>query len=175
MSETEKYWSTKPKCSRRWTSARIVSTKSRNSIRRTSTELGLPTTTAHRTLHKRLKLYAYKVQILQDLKPTDGPKCKAFALEMLSRINDDKDYLKKVMFTHEACFHVSGKVNQYNVRIWGSENSHLVIEHIRDSPKVNVWCGLLPDHLVGPFFFVEDTVTSTIHMIIAGRIRFPTN
>uniref|UniRef100_UPI0035901D9E thioredoxin domain-containing protein 17 isoform X4 n=1 Tax=Myxine glutinosa TaxID=7769 RepID=UPI0035901D9E len=30
------------------------------SIRRTSRELGLPTTTVHRILHKRLKLYAYK-------------------------------------------------------------------------------------------------------------------
>ena len=50
-----------------------------------------------------------KVQILQELKPNDRPKCKAFALEMLSRVEDDKDYLKKVMFTDEACFHVLGK------------------------------------------------------------------
>ena len=49
-------------------------------------------------------------------------KHMAFDLEMLSRIEDDEDYLKKVMFTDEACFHVSGKVNCHNVRIWGSEN-----------------------------------------------------
>ena len=60
------------------------------------------------------------MQILQERKPNDGPKCKAFALEMLSRINDDKDYLKKVMFTDEACFHVSGKVNRHNVRRTGA-------------------------------------------------------
>ena len=49
------------------------------------------------------------MHILQKLKPIDGPKCKAFALEMLSRIEDDEDYLKKVMITDEACFHVLGK------------------------------------------------------------------
>ena len=36
---------------------------------------------------------------------------------------------------------------------------HMVIEHIHDSPKVNVWCGLLHDCLVGLFFVAEDTVT----------------
>ena len=82
------------------------------------------------------------------------PKSKAFALEMLSRIENDEDYPKKVMFRDETCFDVSGKVNQPNVKICGSENPHMVIEHIRDSPKVNVWSGLLHDRLVGPFFFV---------------------
>ena len=62
-------------------------------------QMGQQTTTVHRLLHKRLKLYADKVQILQELKPNDGPKRKAFALEMLSRIEDDEDYLKKIMFT----------------------------------------------------------------------------
>jgi len=120
-----------------------------------------------------MELYAYKVQILQKLKPNDGPKSKVFALEMLSRIEDDEDYLKEDMFTDEAYSHVLGKVNQHNVRIWGSENPHMVIEHIRDSPKVNVWCGLLHDRLVGPFFFAEDTVTSTIYMNMLEGFAFP--
>ena len=113
-------------------------------------------------MHEGLKLYAYEVQILQELKPNDRPKRKAIALEMLNSTEDDEDYLKTVMFTDEACFHVSGKVNRHNVRIWSPENPHVVTEHISNSPKVNVWCGL-HDRLVGPFFFA-DTVTSTIYM-----------
>ena len=54
-----------------------------------------------------------KVQILQELKPNNRPKRMAFALEILSRIEEDEDYLKKVMLTDEACFHVSGKVNRH--------------------------------------------------------------
>ena len=127
----------------------------------------------HRILHKRLKLYTYKVQILQELKPNDRPKRKVFALDMLSHIEDDEDYLKKVMLTNKACCNVSGKVNRHNMRIWGSENLHVVIEHVRDSPKVNLLCGLLHDHLVGPFFFVEDTVTSTIYMSMLEGFAFP--
>ena len=77
-------------------------------------------------------------------------------------MNEDEYYLKKVTLTDKACFKVSGKVNCHNVRIWSCENPHVVIENICDSPTVNVWCGLLHDHSVGPFFFVEDTVTSKL-------------
>ena len=79
------------------------------------------------------------MQILHELKPSDRTKCKAFALEMLIRIEDDEDSLKKVMFTEEACFYVLGKVSQHKVRIWGSENPHVVIEHTHDCLKVNVY------------------------------------
>jgi hypothetical protein len=64
------------------------------------------------------------------------------------------------MFSDEATFHVSGKVNKQNVRIWESENPHATVEHIRDSPKVNVWCGLLHYRLIGSFVFAVATVTS---------------
>ena len=67
------------------------------------------------------------------------------------------------MVTDEACFHLSGKVNRHNVRIWGSKTPHMVIEHIRNSPKVNVWCVLLHDRFMGPFLFSDDTVTSSIY------------
>ena len=92
---------------------------------------------------------------------------------MLGRIEDDEDFLKKVRFTEKACSHVSGKVNWHNVRTWGSENPHVVIEYIRDSPKVNVWCCLLHDRLVGPVFFAKDTVTSTIYMNMLEGSTFP--
>jgi hypothetical protein len=66
-----------------------------------------------------------------------------FAEEILDHIDLEVDFLKKIMFTHEATFHVSGKVHRHNVRIWDTENPHVVREHIRDSPKVNVWCAIL--------------------------------
>jgi hypothetical protein len=64
------------------------------------------------------------------------------------------------MFSDEATFHVSEKVNKQHVHIWGSQHPHAILKHIRDSPKVNVWYGLLRDRLIGPFFFAEATVTS---------------
>ena len=43
----------------------------RKSIRVASNELVIPRSTVHKVLHKRLRLHAYKLQIVQALKPDD--------------------------------------------------------------------------------------------------------
>ena len=65
-------------------------------------------------------------------------------------------------FSDEATFHVSGKVNKHNIRIWGSQNPCEVFE--RDSPKINIWCGLMHNQIIGPFIFAESTITANIYL-----------
>ena len=86
-------------------------------------QLELPRSTVHKVLHKNLRLYAYKVQMLQALQPNDMPRRKEFAVNMLQRISEDKAFLRRVCFSDEATFHVSGKLNKHNVKIWGSVGS----------------------------------------------------
>lgn len=143
------------------------------SIRRASRELQIPRSTVHKVLHKRLRLYAYKVQILQALKPDDLPKRQNFASEILDRIANAPNYLENVIFTDESTFHTCGMVNRHNVRIWGSEQPNVVRERVRDSDKVNVWCGLMRDRIVGPFFFTERTVTGPIYLDMLQLFVFP--
>ncbi|PSN34580.1 hypothetical protein C0J52_26306 [Blattella germanica] len=47
------------------------------------------------------------------------------------------------------------KVNRHNVRLWGTENPHCVLEHVRDSPKVNLFCAISKNKVYGSFFFVN--------------------
>ncbi|PSN29696.1 hypothetical protein C0J52_27396 [Blattella germanica] len=98
----------------------------KKSTRRASNELQIPQTTVWRILRKRLHFKPYKLQFLQSLKP--------------------KDMLKRRDF---------GKVNRHNVRIWGTENPRVIVEHVRDSPKCNVFCALSNNKVYGPFFFAE--------------------
>jgi len=95
------------------------------STRRASNELRVPQSTIVKILHKPLKLYACKVQIVQSLQQDDGPRRSSFATEILRRIDEDNDYLMRVCFSDEATFHDSGVVNRPNVHIWGSENPHV--------------------------------------------------
>ncbi|PSN34769.1 hypothetical protein C0J52_21176 [Blattella germanica] len=44
-------------------------------------------------------------------------------------LDDDNEYLNNVIFSDETTIHVSGYVNCHNCRIWGSENSHVFLEH----------------------------------------------
>ena len=136
----------------------------RKSIRVASNELAIPRSTVHKVLHKRLRLHAYKLQTVQALKPDDRPRRAAFAEEILQRIDDDNGYLNSVCFSDEATFHVSGKVNKHNIRIWGSQNPCEVLDRERDSPKINVWCGLMHNQIIVPFIFAESTITANIYL-----------
>jgi hypothetical protein len=121
---------------------------------------GLPYT----ALCTRLRLRAYKIQLEQKLRENDKPVRHTFVLEMLSRLDDDDVFMKHVVFSDDATFHVSGKVNRHNCRIWRSENPHKVMAHEHDAPKFNMWCALTSDSVIGPFFFEEATVTGASYL-----------
>ena len=70
---------------------------------------------------------------------------------------------KRICFSDKAMFHVFGKL-KHNVRIWGSKHHHEIRELERDSPKVNVWCGIICNQVIGPFFFHETTITADVYL-----------
>jgi hypothetical protein len=53
---------------------------------------------------------------------------------------EDEDFAAKLILSDEATFHLSGKVNRHNVRLWGTENPRAFIALERDSSKMNVFC-----------------------------------
>ena len=104
------------------------------------------------------------MQLLKALEPNDRPKRREFAEEILEHISEDEAFLKQVCFSDETTFHVSGKLNRNNVRIWGSEHPHETRMLHWDSPKVNVWGGILFDRIIGPFFFKWAIITADVYL-----------
>ena len=66
---------------------------------------------------------------------------------------NEEDFFNRLIFGDESTFHLSGKVNKHNVRIWGTENPRELVQYLRDSPKVNVFCAVSHTEVYGPFFF----------------------
>ena len=62
------------------------------------------------------------------------------------------EFAEKVIFSDEAIFHVSGKVNCHDVCIWGKQNEHEFVEHVHDSLKVNA---VSASYVYRLFSFVE--------------------
>ena len=83
---------------------------------------------------------------------------------MLHRLDSDPGIMKRVCFSDESTFHVSGSINRHNSRIWGSQNPHETYELERDSPKLIVWCGIMHNKIIGPFFFAEKSITAQIYL-----------
>ncbi|GBM73177.1 hypothetical protein AVEN_30060-1 [Araneus ventricosus] len=92
-----------------------------------------------RVLRKRLKMKPYVIQLVQQLKQEDYGKRMNYATFMQESM-EDETMADRLIFSDESTFHISGKVNRYNSRIWGTEKTSTVIEHERDSAKVNVFC-----------------------------------
>lgn len=56
-----------------------------------------------------------------------------------------------LLFSDESWFHNSDTVNQHIIHYWSIDNPHW--DSILYSGGVNVWCGILGEHMIGPHFF----------------------
>jgi hypothetical protein len=93
-------------------------------------------------LQKHLHLKVYKLSIVQHLADADKALRKEFCIQMFHLMQDDERFLDSIIFSDESTFYVSGKVSTHNCRIWGSKTPRVSLEHIHDSPKVNMFFAL---------------------------------
>lgn len=98
-------------------------------------------------------LYPYHIQRVQALLPRDFPLRINFCQWYLNRLADDPDSDCKILFTDEANFSRTSIINFHNNHIWAQENPHGIVEsHFQEQFSLNVWGGIIGDHLIGPFF-----------------------
>jgi hypothetical protein len=136
-----------------------------------SRALGIPQQTVWKIL-RWPQFKPYHVQLLQQLKPEDY----GWRLEFCNRMQEaleGEDFSSNVIFSDEATFHLLGKVNHHNVRVWGTEPPHATVQLEQDSPKVNVFCAMSQTKLYGPHFFSEQTVTGSCYLDILQLWLFP--
>ena len=87
----------------------------------------------------------------------DAERRMEFCLQMQEIYEENQNFIKNIMFSDEATFSTNGIVSSQNIRWWNNENPKWVIQSKRQySQKVNVWCGLLRERIIGPFFFNEN-------------------
>lgn len=121
------------------------------SLRKRSQALNIKKSTLHLILKKDLHLRAYKIQLVQELKPSDYEQRLNFVQEMLARFAT----FDNILFSDEANFHLNGHVNKQNCRYWSQVNPRH--KHMRPlhSPKVVVWAAMSAKGIIGPYFFED--------------------
>ncbi|GFW66331.1 DUF4817 domain-containing protein [Trichonephila clavipes] len=100
------------------------------SIRHRAQELDLCPSTLWKILRKDLGLRAYKIQLVQELKPND----------------------------HQARPHfwLNGYVDKQNCRIWSEANPKVYVETPLHPEQLTVWCALWAGGIIDPYFFKND-------------------
>ena len=62
------------------------------------------------------------------------------------------DWLRKLFFLKgPPSIYLEKSINCHNVRVWGTQNAHEFVEHVRDSPKVNFFMLFLRQKFMGHF------------------------
>lgn len=110
------------------------------------------------SVHKILKTNnykPYKIHLVHGLYDGDDIRRLNFIaddfMELYSRI---PNFLARILWSDESNFSNNGIVNRHNSHYWSSENPYWIRErNFQRRWSVNVWCGILGDQLIGPYFF----------------------
>jgi len=130
------------------------------SIRHRSQQLDIPRSTMQRIFTKDLHLLVYKIQLTQELKPTDHVQHREFVNWVLENQKVDGNFSKKIIFSDEAHFQLDGCVNTQNCRIWGAENPRVIHGKLLHVQRATVWCGFWAGRVIGPYFFKNEARNS---------------
>ncbi|GFU89771.1 DUF4817 domain-containing protein [Trichonephila clavipes] len=123
---------------------------------RRRTELDLCPSTLWKILRKDLGLRAYKIQLVQELKPNDHQARRRFVEWAQNEIAVVPDFRKRILFSDEAHFWLNGYVNKQNWRIWSEANPQVYVETPLHPEKLTFWCALWAGGIIGPYFFKND-------------------
>ena len=124
------------------------------SLRHLSQQVGISYSSTQNIVKKKLQLHAYKVQVCHQLQPGDFTRRIEFC-EWFLQNSEDQDFLGGLIMSDEAHFSLNGHVNRQNMRFWARENPNEIMEVPLHSERVTVWCGLMQNCIIGPFFFED--------------------
>ena len=100
--------------------------------------------------------HPFHVQRVQELNAEDHPRRVQYARLFLHKAVEQPCFPSKVLFTDEALFTREGIVNVHNLRLWSAVNLHVTRQcNHQDRFSVNVWEGILGDHVIGPYILTE--------------------
>ena len=143
-----------------------------SSVRSVAIACAIPQTTTHRIMTGHLSLKPFKSQFVQKIYDEDMQD-RVEMCRILIPMLEDNDTREDVFFSDEATFHLNGSVNKHNVRYWCETNPNVTIETVMHSPKLNVWCALSKNRLIGPFFFDDDTVNGESYLAMLKSFFIP--
>ncbi|GFX80279.1 uncharacterized protein TNCV_2642951 [Trichonephila clavipes] len=99
-------------------------------------------------------MHPFHVQRVQTQQPEDYAPRVAFAQWYLGKCATNPLFPDEVLFSDEASFTREGIFNTHNDHIWTVENPHAIRRRTAQIRfLVNVWAGIMGDHLIGPYLF----------------------
>lgn len=125
------------------------------------------------TIFKENKIIPFKPKIRHTLEPGDEERRLEFCLWIGEKYLENQRFHRFIFFTDESTFHTNGHVSSQNSRHWAYENPNYVINKgSQRYKKVNVWCGIFYDRIIGPYF-IEGNLNQHVYLDILEQFVLP--
>ncbi|GFS59066.1 uncharacterized protein TNCV_69601 [Trichonephila clavipes] len=147
----------------------MVETTPSLSTRGIANEIGISYSSVWRILDDSA-LRPFHYQRVQSLKECDFAPRQAFSQWYLQQRIANPFFAASVLFTDEASFSREGIFNTRNSHSWAAANPHVTrTRAAQDRFLVNVWAGILGDHLIGPYI-LPDRLTGPRYLIFLEQV-----
>lgn len=101
----------------------------------------------------------YHAHLVQELRPNDDVRRLGFLAWLDTALYADPAILERILWTDESNFSNNGLLNRHNSVDWADKNPHRkFIKGHQTIISTNVWCGIVGEWLIGPYFF-QGTLT----------------
>lgn len=109
--------------------------------------------TTVRYILKKHKFFPYTPRKVHALGENDPQRRIQFCTFFINKLREDPIFYRCVLWSDECTFGKNGVFNRNNHRHWSRQNDHVMVErNFQNRFSLNVWCGILGERLVGPFF-----------------------
>lgn len=108
-------------------------------------------------INERLIITPYNLQLIQAPSTDDRERRNQFGVSTQVKL-EDVEFEKCLVFSDEITFQTNGKVNKHNYRIWDEETLQATVDHMRNTPIVNMFWTISKNRLYGPFFFKGNVI-----------------
>lgn len=143
----------------------------RTSIREISNNIGASKRTVNAILKKH-KFKPYIPQKVQALEENDRERRQQFCHLYLNSVRRDPLFHTKIIWSDECTFSVNGIFNRNIHRHWSQENPRIIVEtNFQRRFSINVWCGILSNRLIGPFFIDGTLNQEKYHQILTEQLQ----
>ncbi|GFV14369.1 uncharacterized protein TNCV_808011 [Trichonephila clavipes] len=147
----------------------MVETSPNLSTRSIANEIGISYSSVWRTLDVSA-LHPFHYQRVQSLKECDFAPRQAFSQWYLQQRIANPFFAASVLFTDEASFSREDIFNTHSSHLWVAANPHVTrTRTAQDRFLVNVWTGILGDHLIGPYI-LHDRLTGPRYLIFLEQV-----
>ena len=126
------------------------------STRELATTLNVPSnSTVHNVLRESL-LRPYHIFKVQPLYDNDNLSRVHFCNTILNKIQEDGDFIRRIIWSDESTFTRDGVFNTHNSHHWADQNPHVFREYGHQRKfSVNVWLGIVNHRIIGPIYLPE--------------------